>query len=51
LWKATANRCVFSEVGLQAIFEAATAFELVLTGKLSISGTRQGEIYALDWCM
>jgi len=45
----TANRGVFSEVELQAIFENATPFELALTGTLSISGPRPGEIYALDW--
>ena len=27
----------------------ATPFELALTGTLSISGPRPGEIYALDW--
>jgi integrase len=45
----TANRGVFSEEELQAIFQSATAFELALTGTLSISGPRPGEIYALDW--
>lgn len=45
----TANRGVFTEVELQAIFESATPLELALTGTLSISGPRPGEIYALDW--
>lgn len=45
----TANRGVFTEIELQAIFEAATPLELALTGTLSISGPRPGEIYALDW--
>jgi integrase len=45
----TANRGVFTEVELQAIFECTTPFELALTGTLSISGPRPGEIYALDW--
>jgi len=45
----TANRGVFTEVELQAIFENATPFELALTGTLSVSGPRPGEIYALDW--
>jgi integrase len=44
-----ANRGIFSEVELKAIFESATPFELALTGTLSISGPRPGEIYALDW--
>jgi integrase len=44
-----ANRGVFTEVELQAIFGSATPFELALTGTLSISGPRPGEIYALDW--
>jgi len=44
-----ANRGVFSEVELRAIFESATPFELALTGILSISGPHPGEIYALDW--
>ena len=39
----------FTEVELQAIFESATPFELVLTGTLSNSRPRPGEIYALDW--
>ncbi len=45
----TANRGVFTEAGLQGIFERATVFELALFGTLSISGPRPGEIYALDW--
>jgi len=45
----TANRGVFTEGELQAIFEKATPFELALTGTLGISGPRPGEIYALDW--
>jgi integrase len=45
----TANRGVFTEAELQAIFEAATPSELALTGTLGISGPRPGEIYALDW--
>jgi len=45
----TANWGVFTEVELQAVFENATPFELALTGTLSISGPRPGEIYALDW--
>ena len=45
----TANRGTFTEVELQAIFGKATPFELALTGTLSISGPRPGEIYALDW--
>lgn len=44
-----ANRGVFTEAELQAIFAAATPFELSLFGTLSISGPRPGEIYALDW--
>jgi len=44
-----ANRGVFAEAELQAIFESATPFELALTGTLSISGPRPGEIYALEW--
>ncbi len=45
----TANRGVFTEAELKAIFASATAFELALIGTLSISGPRPGEIYALDW--
>ena len=45
----TANRGVFSETELLAIFEKATPFELALFGTLSISGPRPGEIYALEW--
>jgi integrase len=45
----TANRGVFTETELQAIFATATPFELALFGTLSISGPRPGEIYALDW--
>jgi integrase len=45
----TANRGVFTEAELQAIFATATAFEVALFGTLSISGPRPGEIYALDW--
>jgi integrase len=45
----TANRGVFTEAQLQAIFAKATAFELALIGTLSVSGPRPGEIYALDW--
>jgi integrase len=45
----TANRGVFTEAELQAIFANATAFELALFGTLSVSGPRPGEIYALDW--
>lgn len=45
----TANRGVFTEEELRVIFESATPFELALTGTLSISGPRPGEIYALDW--
>jgi integrase len=45
----TANRGVFTEGELQAIFASATAFELALFGTLSISGPRPGEVYALDW--
>jgi integrase len=44
-----ANRGIFSEEELRAIFTSATAFELGLFGTLSISGPRPGEIYALDW--
>jgi integrase len=44
-----ANRGVFGEPELQAIFATATAFELALFGTLSISGPRPGEIYALEW--
>lgn len=44
-----ANRGVFRETELQAIFATATPFELSLFGTLSISGPRPGEIYALDW--
>jgi integrase len=44
-----ANRGVFTESELKAIFASATAFELGLFGTLSISGPRPGEIYALDW--
>jgi hypothetical protein len=33
-----ANRCIFSEVELHAIFESAMSLELALTGTLSISG-------------
>ena len=45
----TANRGVFTEAELKAIFANATAFELGLVATLSISGPRPGEIYALDW--
>jgi integrase len=45
----TANRGVFTEAELKAIFANATAFELALVATLSISGPRPGEIYALDW--
>ena len=45
----TANRGVFTEAELQAIFAIATPFELSLFGTLSVSGPRPGEIYALDW--
>src|SRR5262249_33605627 len=44
-----ANRGIFTEVELQAIFATATPFELSLFGTLSLSGPRPGEIYALDW--
>src|SRR6185437_1200792 len=44
----TANRGVFTETELQAIFATATPFELALFGTLSISGPRPGEIYALE---
>jgi integrase len=44
-----ANRGVFTEAELQAIFATAIAFELALFGTLSIAGPRPGEIYALDW--
>jgi integrase len=44
-----ANRGVFTEAELKAIFATATPFELRLFGTLSISGPRPGEIYALDW--
>jgi len=44
-----ANRGVFAEAELHAIFATATPFELSLFGTLSISGPRPGEIYALDW--
>jgi integrase len=44
-----ANRGVFTERELRAIFATATAFELGLFATLSISGPRPGEIYALDW--
>jgi integrase len=44
-----ANRGVFSEAELHAIFLTATSFELSLFGTLSISGPRPGEIYTLDW--
>jgi integrase len=44
-----ANRAVFTETELKAIFANATAVELALFGTLSISGTRPGEINALDW--
>jgi integrase len=45
----SANRGVFTEAELQAIFATATAFELALFGTLSMTGPRPGEIYALDW--
>ena len=44
-----ANRRVFTEAELQAIFATATAFELALFGTLSMTGPRPGDIYALDW--
>jgi integrase len=44
-----ANRGVFTEAELQAIFGTTTAFELALFGTLSMTGPRPGEIYALDW--
>jgi integrase len=44
-----ANRGVFTEAELQAIFATATMFELGLFGTLSLSGPRPGEVYALDW--
>ena len=44
-----ANRRVFTEAELQAIFAIATPFELSLVGTLSVSGPRPGEIYALGW--
>jgi integrase len=44
-----ANRGVFTEAELQAIFASATPFELGLFATLSISGPRPGEINALDW--
>jgi integrase len=47
--EAKANRGVFTEAELQAIFATATAFELALFGTLSMTGPRPGEIYALDW--
>jgi integrase len=40
-----ANRGVFPEAELQAIFATATAFELALFGTLSMTGPRP----ALDW--
>jgi hypothetical protein len=43
-----ANRGVFTEAELQAIFATASAFELALFGTLSMTGPRPGEIYALD---
>jgi len=45
----TANRAVFRETELQAIFATATLFESALFGTLDTSGARPGEIYALDW--
>jgi integrase len=44
-----ANRGIFTESELRAIFASASAYELSLFGTLSISGPRPGEIYALDW--
>jgi integrase len=44
-----ANRGVFSEAEIQALFAAATPFELALFGTLSVAGPRPGEIYALNW--
>ncbi len=45
----TANRAVFRETELQAIFATATLFESALFGTLGTSGARPGEVYALDW--
>jgi len=47
--EAKANRGVFTEAELQAVFATATAFELALFGTLSMTGPRPGKIYALDW--
>jgi integrase len=44
-----ANRGIFTEAELQAIFATATAFELALFCTLSMTGPRPGEVYTLDW--